>query len=42
MHDRARFSKKNIFSPKLRKWTKNGPKTGIYRMVQEFIEKFGH
>ena len=27
-----------IFSQKLGKWTKNGPKTGIF----EFIEKFGH
>ena len=31
------FVEKNFLSPKLEKWTKNGPKTDFF----EFIEKFG-
>ena len=30
------FLEKNFLTPKLGKWTKNGPETGFY----EFIEKF--
>ena len=32
------FPEKKFLPPKLRKWTKNGPKTRLF----EFTEKFGH
>ena len=36
--NRARFSWKKILTPKLGKWTKNGPKKGFF----EYIEKICH
>ena len=34
------FQKKNFCSPNLRKWTKNGPKTGFFNSLKKFIIKF--
>ena len=40
VHDRARFSGKKFFAPKLRKKAQNGPKTGFFQLLEDLVITF--
>ena len=40
VHDRAGFSKRKILLSKLGKWTKNGPKIGLFEAFEKLDQSF--